>query len=66
MRLERGGDGEADGLFRPGGVGDDQIRAQRIEMALDAFHGGVEALEIDGGIDALLGHKTTSFPAAYA
>ena len=41
---------QADGLFRPALVGDDQIGGQRVEMALHAFYAGVKALRVDGHI----------------
>ena len=42
--------GQADRLFRPALVGDDQIGRQWIQMTLYAFHAGVKALGVDGHI----------------
>ena len=51
--LERGRDGQADGLFGAAFVGDDQIGGQRIEAALYALRRGVEGLQVNGDICSL-------------
>ena len=47
VRLQRRRDGQADGLIRAGLIRHHQMRGQRIQTPLPAFHGGVERLEID-------------------
>ena len=48
--FQRGGDGEADRLVRPGLVGDHQIGRQRVEFPVGALHGGVKRLQVDGDV----------------
>ena len=47
MSLERRRHGEADGLFRPRSVRNDEIRRERIKPALHAFHRGKKRFQID-------------------
>ena len=48
--LQRWRDGEADGLVRPGLVGDDKAGLQRVEAPLHTFHRRVKGFEIDAEI----------------
>ena len=56
--LQRGRHRQADGLFRAGGIGHHQVGGERIQAALHAFYRGIEALQVDGGIDAAFGQGT--------
>ena len=52
-RLERGRNGQANGLFRSAGVCHDQVRAHRVQPAVDALDGGIEGFEVNGDVSAL-------------
>ena len=54
VRLEGGGDGEADRLARAALVCNHEMRRQRVQPALDTFDRGIERFEVDGDIRALL------------
>ena len=59
--FQAGGDRQADGLLRPAQVRHHKVGGQGIEAALNALHGCVEALEINGEIRSLF-HSAASFP----
>ena len=61
-RLHRRRDGQADGLLRAVGIGHDEVRLQRVEPAIDALDAGVEALQVDAHVRALLRHRRLLAP----
>ena len=60
--LERGRDGQTDGLVRPALVRHDEVGVQRIEAALPALHGGEEGFQVDRDIGSLF-HARPLLPA---
>ena len=57
--FQRGCHRQTDGLLRAALVGHYQVGGQGVETPLDALHRGVERLEVDGDICALLFHDAT-------
>ena len=56
------GDGETDGLVCPAVVRHNQMRAQRIQPPVYAFHGGIEAFQVNGNVLSPAVHNATLLP----